>query len=64
MRSTAGPSQALLDQLPTAQHLLAAGTDRENLVRLVRAVAYEAVFATLNELDASGDVSVSGVNAG
>lgn len=50
-----------LDQLPAAQGLLAAGADREDLVRLVRAVACEAVFATLGELDAGGDVSVSGV---
>ncbi|MET8810148.1 hypothetical protein [Streptomyces sp. NPDC004546] len=53
VRSTAPP-----------QRLLAAGADREDLVRLVRAVAYEAVFATLDELDAGGDVNVSGVNAG
>ncbi|MFI6358956.1 hypothetical protein ACIBJF_41630 [Streptomyces sp. NPDC050743] len=52
------------DRLPAAQCLLAAGADREDLVRLVRAVAYEAVFATLDELDAGGDVNVSGVNAG
>jgi hypothetical protein len=44
-----------LDQLPSAQRLLAAGADREDLVRLVRAVACEAVFATLDELDAGGD---------
>ncbi|WP_330460746.1 hypothetical protein OIB37_30035 [Streptomyces sp. NBC_00820] len=53
-----------LDQLPSAQRLLAAGTDREDLVRLVRAVAYETVFVTLDELDAGGDVNVSGVEAG
>nr|QIY67842.1 hypothetical protein HEP85_40235 [Streptomyces sp. RPA4-2] len=53
-----------LDQLPAGQRLLAAGTDREDLVRLVRAVAYEAVFATLDELDAGGDLNVSGVEAG
>ncbi|MFD8393039.1 hypothetical protein ACFV2N_28520 [Streptomyces sp. NPDC059680] len=53
-----------LDQLPAAQRLLAAGADREDLVRLVRAVAYEAVFATLDELDAGGGVNVSGVEAG
>lgn len=52
-----------LDQLPAGQRLLAAGTDREDLVRLVRAVAYEAVFATLDELDAGGDLNVSGVEA-
>ncbi|MFJ3233581.1 hypothetical protein [Streptomyces sp. NPDC086787] len=53
-----------LDQLPAAQRLLAAGSDREDLVRLVRAVAYEAVFATLDELDSGGDVNTSGVEAG
>ncbi|MFF0085351.1 hypothetical protein ACFYR1_37470 [Streptomyces canus] len=53
-----------LDQLPAAQRLLAAGSGREDLVRLVRAAAYEAVFATLNELDVGGDVNVSGVKAG
>jgi hypothetical protein len=53
-----------LDQLPAAQRLLAAGSDREDLVRLVRAVAYEAVFATLDELNAGGDVNVSGAEAG
>ncbi|MET9125431.1 hypothetical protein [Streptomyces sp. NPDC004528] len=52
-----------LDQLPAAQRLRAAGADQEDLVRLVRAVAYEAVFATLYELDAGGDVNVSGVQA-
>ncbi|WP_427924263.1 hypothetical protein [Streptomyces sp. cg40] len=41
-----------LDQLPAAQRLSAAGADRDDLVRLVRAVAYEAVFATLDTLDA------------
>ncbi|MDQ1006752.1 hypothetical protein QFZ82_001237 [Streptomyces sp. V4I23] len=53
-----------LDQLPAAQRLLAAGADKEDLVRLVRAVAHEAVFVTLDELDAGGDVNVSGVEAG
>jgi len=53
-----------LEQLPAAQRLLAAGADREDLMRVVRAVAYEAVFATLDELDAGGDVNVSGVEAG
>ncbi|MGW2425768.1 hypothetical protein ACWC0C_42145 [Streptomyces sp. NPDC001709] len=55
---------ASLDQLPAAQRLLAARADREDLVRLVRAVAYEAVFATLDELDAGGDVNSSGVDVG
>ncbi|RSO29985.1 hypothetical protein DMH15_26515 [Streptomyces sp. WAC 06725] len=58
----AGPGS--LDQLPAAQRLLAAGADREDLVRLARAVAYEAVFATLDELDAGGDANVMGVEAG
>ncbi|WP_329336715.1 hypothetical protein OG866_20640 [Streptomyces sp. NBC_00663] len=53
-----------LDQLPAAQRLLAAGADKEDLVRLVRAVAYEAVFSTLDELDSGGDVNVSGIDAG
>jgi hypothetical protein len=57
-------NRGALDQLPAAQRLLAAGADREDLVRLVRAVAYEAVFTTLDELDAGGDVNVSGVDAG
>ncbi|WP_102133343.1 hypothetical protein [Streptomyces hokutonensis] len=43
-----------LDQLPAAQRLLAAGADRDDLLRLVRAVAYEAVFATLDTLDEGG----------
>lgn len=53
-----------LDQLPSAQRLLAAGADQKDLVCLVRAVAYEAVFATLDELDTGGDVNASGVEAG
>ncbi|WP_329297600.1 hypothetical protein OG410_02730 [Streptomyces sp. NBC_00659] len=53
-----------LDQLPSAQRLLAAGADRGDLVRLVRSVAYEAVFATIEVLDAGGDAHVSGVEAG
>ncbi len=53
-----------LDQLPAAQRLLTAGADREDLVRLVRAIAYEAVFTTLEELDTGSDVNVSGVEAG
>ncbi|MFD7444745.1 hypothetical protein [Streptomyces sp. NPDC059909] len=52
------------DQLPSAQRLLADGADRDDLVRLARAVAYEAVFATLDELDAGGDVNVSGMDVG
>lgn len=45
-----------LDQLPAAQRLLTAGADRDELVRLVRAIAYEAVFATLDTLDEGGPV--------
>jgi hypothetical protein len=43
-----------LDQLPAAQRLLNAGANGDDLVRLVRAVAYEAVFATLDVLDEGG----------
>ncbi|MEY9949860.1 hypothetical protein [Kitasatospora sp. GAS1066B] len=53
-----------LDQLPAAQRLVAAGADRADLVLLARAVAYEAVFTTLEELDAGGDVNVSEVGVG
>ncbi|WP_435185473.1 hypothetical protein [Streptomyces sp. bgisy126] len=52
------------DQLPAARRLLAAGADEGDLVRLARAVAYEAVFATLDELDSGSDVNVSGVDVG
>ncbi|MFH8241949.1 hypothetical protein ACP4I1_29340 [Streptomyces sp. WG4] len=53
-----------IDQLPVAQRLLAAGANKEDLVRLARAVAYEAVFATLDELDTGSDVNVSGIDVG
>ncbi|MGX9887920.1 hypothetical protein [Streptomyces sp. NPDC002276] len=46
-----------VDQLPAARRLLAAGANRDDLVRLARAVAYEAVFATLETLD-GGPVDV------
>ncbi|MFD9561739.1 hypothetical protein [Streptomyces sp. NPDC059994] len=52
------------DQLPAAQRLLAAGADSQDLVRLARAVAYEAVFATLDELGAGSDVNVPGIDVG
>ncbi|MGW7437879.1 hypothetical protein [Streptomyces sp. NPDC054849] len=52
------------DQLPAAQRLLAAGANRNDLVRFARAVAYESVFATVDELDSGGDVNVSGVDVG
>lgn len=50
--------------LPAAQRLLAAGADKEDLVGLARAVAYEAVFETLDELDSGGDVNASGMDVG
>ncbi len=53
-----------LDQLPAAQRLFAAGANKEDLVRPVRAVAYEAVFATLDEFDSGSDVNVSGIDVG
>lgn len=53
-----------IDQLPVAQRLLAAGANKEDLTRLARAVAYEAVFATLDELDTGSDVNVSGIDVG
>lgn len=52
------------DQLPAAQRLLAAGADRDDVARLARAAAYEAVFATLYELDTRSDVNAPGVDAG
>ncbi|MGW3106536.1 hypothetical protein [Streptomyces sp. NPDC001100] len=45
-----------VDQIPAARRLLAAGADRDDLIRLVRAVAYKAVFATLDTLDEGGPV--------
>ena len=53
-----------LDQLPAAGRLLAAGADRADLVRLVRVVAYEAVFATLDVLDEGGPVHESDTAGG
>ncbi|MFG2334108.1 hypothetical protein ACGFMM_31500 [Streptomyces sp. NPDC048604] len=58
----AGPGA--LEQVAAAQRLLDAGADRTDLVLLVRAVAYEAVFAAVDELDCGGDVNVSGVDVG
>ncbi|GAA1075089.1 hypothetical protein GCM10009663_15230 [Kitasatospora arboriphila] len=40
-----------LERLPAARRLLDAGADRDDLTLLARAVAYEAVFTTLEELD-------------
>ncbi|WP_307706615.1 hypothetical protein [Streptomyces sp. V1I6] len=53
-----------LDQLPSARRLLAAGANRDDLVRVARAAAYEAVFVTLNELDAGADVNADGTDTG
>ncbi|MFF6776942.1 hypothetical protein ACFY8W_25800 [Streptomyces sp. NPDC012637] len=58
----AGPGA--LEQVAAAQRLLDAGADRSDLVLLARAVAYEAVFTAVDELDCGGDVNVSGVDAG
>ncbi|MEU7112973.1 hypothetical protein [Streptomyces sp. NPDC046182] len=53
-----------LEQVAAARRLLEAGADRDDLVLLARAIAYEAVFATVDELDSGGDVNVSGVDVG
>ncbi|MEW1698246.1 hypothetical protein [Streptomyces sp. NPDC091278] len=53
-----------LEQVTAARRLLDAGADRNDLVLLARAVAYEAVFAAVDELDCGGDVDVSGVDVG
>ncbi|MGW4382283.1 hypothetical protein [Kitasatospora sp. NPDC004531] len=53
-----------LEQVAAARRLLDAGADREDLVLLARAIAYEAVFAVVDELDCGGDVNVSGVDVG
>jgi hypothetical protein len=58
----AGPGA--LEQVAAARRLLDAGADRDDLVLLARAVAYEAVFATLDEFDCGADVNVSGVDTG
>ncbi|MEW1907260.1 hypothetical protein AB0442_02230 [Kitasatospora sp. NPDC085895] len=42
-----------LERLPAARRLLDAGADRDDLTLLARAVAHEAVFTTLEELDRS-----------
>jgi hypothetical protein len=47
-----------------ARRLLEAGADRDDLVLLARAMAYEAIFATVNELDCGADVNVAGFDAG
>ncbi len=53
-----------LEQVAAARRLLDAGADKADLVLLARAVAYEAVFAAVDELDCGGDVNVSGVDVG
>ncbi|GAA4998211.1 hypothetical protein GCM10023205_84980 [Yinghuangia aomiensis] len=45
-----------VEQLPAARRLLDAGTDRDKVARLARAVAYEAVFAVLAVLDDGAQV--------
>ncbi|MEU2655140.1 hypothetical protein ABZ615_07430 [Streptomyces sp. NPDC007325] len=53
-----------LEQVAAARRLLDAGADRRDLELLARAVAYEAVFVTVDELDCGADVNVSGVDVG
>ncbi|MET7571400.1 hypothetical protein ABZT04_23275 [Streptomyces sp. NPDC005492] len=53
-----------LAQLPAAQRLIAAGADRDDLGRLLRAVAYEAVFATLELMDEGGPANASDLDGG
>ncbi|MEU4272955.1 hypothetical protein [Streptomyces sp. NPDC026092] len=58
----AGPGA--LEQVAAARRLLDAGADKDDLVLLARAVAYEAVFAVVDELDCGGDVNVSSTDVG
>ncbi|MEU4131071.1 hypothetical protein [Streptomyces wuyuanensis] len=53
-----------MEQVAAARRLLDAGADKDDLVLLARAVAYEAVFAAVDELDRGGDVNVSGADVG
>ncbi|MHA6758531.1 hypothetical protein [Streptacidiphilus sp. PAMC 29251] len=53
-----------LEQVAAARRLLDAGADRDDLVRLARTVAYEAVFATVDQLDCGADGEASGTEAG
>ncbi|MFE9404174.1 hypothetical protein ACFYNY_20730 [Streptomyces sp. NPDC006530] len=53
-----------LEQVAAARRLLDAGADRNDLVLLARAVAYEAVFVAVDELDCGGDVNVPGTDVG
>ena len=46
---------AALDRLPAARRLLEAGADRNDLVRVVRAAAYEAVFTAVWAIDEGHD---------
>ncbi|MFD3454787.1 hypothetical protein ACFWVC_21745 [Streptomyces sp. NPDC058691] len=57
-------SPGALEQVAAARRLLDAGANRDDVVLLARAVAYEAVFAVVDELDAGGDVNVSGIDVG
>ncbi|RAY13850.1 hypothetical protein DPM19_19230 [Actinomadura craniellae] len=43
-----------LESLPAAARLLAAGADRDDVIRLARCTAYEAVFAMLYRLTGEG----------
>ncbi len=50
--------------MAAGRRLLDAGANRDDLVLPARAVAYEAVFSAVDELDCGGDVNVSGVDVG
>ncbi|MFB0633473.1 hypothetical protein [Streptomyces sp. AB3(2024)] len=53
-----------MEQVTAARRLLDAGADRNDLVLLARAIAFEAVFTALDDLDCGADVNVSGVDVG
>ncbi|MER5639530.1 hypothetical protein ABT095_21545 [Kitasatospora sp. NPDC002227] len=53
-----------LEQIPAARRLLAAGADRDDLLLLARAAAYESVFATVDTLDTGPDTDVPGIDTG
>ncbi|MFF4653607.1 hypothetical protein [Streptomyces sp. NPDC001380] len=53
-----------LEQVAAARRLLDAGADRNDLALLARAVAHEAVFAVVDQLDHGADVNVPGVEVG
>lgn len=44
------------EQVAAARRLLDAGADRNDLALMARAVAYEAVFAAVAELDSGADL--------